>query len=376
MFACLVAVCMFSTTYGAEKPILESIVFKIDSQNREQVTFQLNHTCIPKIFAIKGKKPRVVFDFPKTGIARTMPNAINTDGVYVKKIRIGLHTGKKPKTRVVFDLSDAGKIDFRQQFNQENNSLTIVVFPAGSDVAASPVHKEHKEQKIQKIQKIQKMQRGRQMTQASVLPESAPLKAGRSDASRRKPVPATTAPVINRPESLPTSPDHAEIEKSVTRPTDKPVKEKNPIVSEPDNSTVNKPGKTRQEQPILQSVTFDNSSKRGEMIRFKLTDFNPPTVFGIEEGLPRVVCDFKNMRAGSKLTNIIHANGRYVKTIRIGLHKNQGKIRVVIDLEANNNYDLQQVFFKEENLFVIIVNTIHSTKPGVPMNNENTTMKE
>ena len=31
---------------------------------------------------------------------------------------------------------------------------------------------------------------------------------------------------------------------------------------------------------------------------------------------------------------------------------------MVIDLEPNHSYDLQQVFFKDDNLFVIIVNTI------------------
>ncbi|MCF6187387.1 MAG: AMIN domain-containing protein [Desulfobulbaceae bacterium] len=99
------------------------------------------------------------------------------------------------------------------------------------------------------------------------------------------------------------------------------------------------------------------------MIQFKLNDFYPPIVFGIEEGLPRVVCDFKNTRADASLKETIKTNGRYVKAIRIGRHKKPDKIRVVIDLEPNNNYDLQQVFFKEDNLFVIIVNIMHNTPP-------------
>ncbi|MCI5158676.1 MAG: hypothetical protein D3906_09615 [Candidatus Electrothrix sp. AUS1_2] len=54
--------------------------------------------------------------------------------------------------------------------------------------------------------------------------------------------------------------------------------------------------------------------------------------------------------------------------------KNQGmrkeeeekKIRVVLDLVPNYSYDLQQVFFKEENLFVIIINTLGNAPAGDP----------
>jgi hypothetical protein len=113
---------------------------------------------------------------------------------------------------------------------------------------------------------------------------------------------------------------------------------------------------------VLESVVFDNSSRRGEMVQFTLTDFHPPKIFGIEEGVPRVVCDFTTTRAREKLPKIIKAKGRWVKAIRIGSHQNPDRVRVVIDLAPNNNYDLQQVFFTDENLFVIIVNTVKESQ--------------
>ena len=91
---------------------------------------------------------------------------------------------------------------------------------------------------------------------------------------------------------------------------------------------------------------------------FKLNGFHPPAVHGVEEGIPRVICDFNNAKLGSATKKQIKANGQHVKVIRTSVTKKPEKVRVVIDLEPNRSYDLQQVFFKDDNLFVIIVNTI------------------
>jgi len=96
------------------------------------------------------------------------------------------------------------------------------------------------------------------------------------------------------------------------------------------------------------------------MVLFKLNGFHPPAVHGVEEGIPRVICDFNNTKLidSGKGKNTIKTNGKFVKVIRTSTTKKPEKVRVVIDLEPNRSYDLQQVFFKEDNLFVIIVNTM------------------
>lgn len=111
-------------------------------------------------------------------------------------------------------------------------------------------------------------------------------------------------------------------------------------------------------EPELESIKFDPSSPKGEMIMFKLNGFHPPAVHGVEEGIPRVICDFNNTKLGSAAKKQIKTNGQHVKVIRTSVTKKPEKVRVVIDLEPNRSYDLQQVFFKDDNLFVIIVNTI------------------
>ena len=108
--------------------------------------------------------------------------------------------------------------------------------------------------------------------------------------------------------------------------------------------------------PVLHSIEFDPKSNRGEMISFKLNGFHPPVVFGIEEDIPRIVCFFKNTIAGSELNDMIGTNGRYVKNIKVGKYQNPDNIRVVLELVPGNNYDLQQIFFKDDKVFMMIIN--------------------
>ncbi len=354
-----------SSVQAAERPTLESITFKTLDTNKELVTFKLNGTYIPKTFAIKGKNPRVVFDFPNTGKARTISNSIQTDGAYIKQIRIGLHTGEHPKTRVVFDLTNNQKIGFKQHFDKAANTLTILIFPATNPPAETNVHKNKTTEKAVNRQVTQPKQNKNIIAEPdeaiTELSAAASVAAGQKTVSPTNPAKKTIQTSTKEKNSVDNAQDKATKSSLSSEPAAASKKKQPAETVPPVSKVVNQPVVKKQGIPILQSVTFDNTTNRGEMIQFKLTDFHPPTVFGIEKGLPRVVCDFANTLAGSTLKNIIKANGRYVKTIRIGRHKNPDKIRVVIDLEANNNYDLQQVFFKEDDLFVIIVNTLHPT---------------
>jgi hypothetical protein len=348
IFPCLLIAALFSIVQAAEVPTLEDIEYSAPSPDEERITFKLNGTYIPKIFAIKGEQPRVVFDFPKTRIAGTLNNIIKTNGNFIKQIRIGLHKGKNPKTRVVLDLRPDREINFDQNFDQQKNALTVSVYYAGT-VPSLPKGKVPGKKALPAKEKIKKESPEPSPADKVTKPATTPQEKAKKTAS------ATTATDISEAE-LPQV--QAGKDKKTGTSIKKPAQPQS-IASTP----ANQPKVKKNAMPVLQSVTFDNTSNRGEMIQFKLSEFHPPIVFGIEEGLPRVVCDFKNTRMDSLLKNLIKTKGRYVKAIRIGRHNNPEKIRVVIDLEPNNNYDLQQVFFKEDNLFVIIVNTIRDTPP-------------
>ncbi len=94
------------------------------------------------------------------------------------------------------------------------------------------------------------------------------------------------------------------------------------------------------------------------MVIFRLNDFYPPTVSAMEDETPRVLCDFMDIQLGADVKKVISAQGKYVERIRAARHENPDKVRVVLDLAPNRDYDLQQVFFKNDNLFVLIVNEL------------------
>ena len=485
---------------AVEQKLLEEITFETSSGDEERITFKLNSVNIPTIFAMKGEKPRVVFDFPDTKPARILKNFINTNGKFIKHIRMGIHHEPKPKTRVVFDLQPDKEVEFKHDFDTKKNALIISVYHAGAEPDSKPdVVREEKKDVIpenleQAEKKVPAQEAGttqQEETPAIISPPSAQVQAvtqppeeevapvpPETEAQQPEPklsdtqlvaqqekeqapaiepktavtLPAPELPTVEQEEtatipSLPsvpvqtvaqpseeeaapapqepepqqpepklsdTQPDvqqeeqHApatEPETAVTSPAPEvptveqektatiPLPPSTPVLPvahpseeevapapqepEPELSDTQPDAQQDEEQtpipaeepetdkstipPILSSVTFDNSTNRGEMVLFKLNDFQPPTVFGVEEGLPRVVCDFKGAEAAHDVPNVIKTDGKYVHTIRIGRETSPKKVRVVLDLTSSINYDLQQVFFKDDNLFVIIINSLGNT---------------
>ena len=111
---------------------------------------------------------------------------------------------------------------------------------------------------------------------------------------------------------------------------------------------------------LLFDVAFENTSNKGEMVLFKLNGFYPPTVSGKEEGTPLVICDFAGTRLGNTVLKDQVIHGEYVERVSIQQLEDSDLIRVTLELIPSKNYDLQQVFFKEDNLFVIIINSYES----------------
>jgi len=366
---------------SAQQKILEKITFEAPSPEVDEITFKLNGPYIPTIFAIKGERPRVVFDFPNTKPARLIKNTVNTNGKFVQRIRMGIHYAPKAKTRIVFDLLQDKKIDFKQHFDKQSNLLIISVFQAGQEPAApaKPItlQTQAKKAPVKSVPPANNQTAGKPETSK----KPAPAKA--ISEHKKQPLPekhAVQQPVEKKP--VPVVPvKRAEVKsiKPHTAPSAQP-KQKGPVVKKEQRPTAkkNKPGKkpasiTQKKKtvvpasaqqkkplvadhPILKSVTFNKKDNRGEMVLFRLNTFQAPIVFGVEEGQPRVVCDFKNTEGGKDLPKSIKVNGKYIREVRIEKEEKAKKIRAILELTPNMSFDLQQVFFKKENLFVIIIN--------------------
>lgn len=287
---------------------ITSISHEKTSDDQEAIRFALSASVPVKMFALKGDRPRLVIDFPDT-IYKGKNVITLDDGELANTIRVGLHKEPKIKTRIVVDLSQTIAVDYKHSLIESENLLEIVLTRGAKlKTATAPVVAKVSEPANDEI--------------ATVPPVQKELTTTPVD---EKPIPAATI-VAKKPEKAESVEDAAS------------------------------------GLPQLLEVSFDDSSNRGEMVLFHLNDFFPPTVSAIEKNNPRVLCDFQNMRLSGDVQKTINAGGKYVENIRTAYHVDKNKVRVVLDLSPDRDYDLQQVFFKNDNLFVLIVNELPAEK--------------
>ncbi len=319
---------------GAEvESKINEISFHDKIGESESVRFLLSVKVIPDIFIIGGKNPRLVLDFFNTGIAGTVANTTKTSGLFVKQIRMGRHNKPQPKTRIALDLAPFGIYEYSHTYIEAEKTLQVTIIQTGMF-------------NLELGQTPKKVIQEQIPTQDAVVQKTPQLHADRDP---EKVIRAKEQKVKKEIDLLKQTKSETEIAKEASSDTANDSIEKEPV-------TEILPEIIAGDAQLL-AVAFENTSSKGEMVLFKLNGFYPPIVFGIEKGDPRVVCDFQDTQLSEKVTPNISANGRYVKTIKISKHTEPNKVRAVLNLTANKNYDLQQVFFKEDNLFVLIINT-------------------
>ncbi len=376
--------------------IIKEIRFESPSTTADRIIFELNGPHLPTGKALPGDNPRVYFDFPNTAPSAKVKNRMPANGNFIKQIRHAYHKGPDEKTRVVLDLVANQKMEFKQDFDKDTNILTITLYLSGTEPEpiATPEPKPQAEPALAAepapaVEPTPSVEPEPEVTAEPSLPESPAKDIEKLD----KPVEDVSTAVTAEPEvaesgaetqvpmdKAPASPPEPEVvpEPKPEVTTEQQPEEKIPQVASipppsktpdsievpTDEATIIQPmsevgvldAKDDQALPVLYSIEYDPKSNRGEMISFKLNGFHPPVVFGIEEDLPRIVCFFKNATGGPDLKDFMGTDGQYLKNIKVGKYQNPDNIRVVLELVPGNNYDLQQIFFKEDKVFMLIIN--------------------
>lgn len=285
----------------------------------------------PTIFLIDGEKPRLVLDFVDTEYAGKTTSIKVPEGNLVKGIRVGIHHKPQKKVRLVADLKTSDRIHWEQSYEPESMTLTVMLSAGGKQKAdLQPVAQK-------KIIPVEKSTDQPPATQLTATNSKGILKSENEEkepAVQEEPIHAVT----DKKDQKETT-----IAKTDTQTQD--VEEVAPKQPVPMRS------------PVLRSVNFDNAfSQSGEMVLLQLSDFEPPEISTQEKDPPRIYCDFLGAEIAEGLAESFDAGGDYVKSIQV--LKEDMRVRVVLDLIPGANYDLQQVYFKEDNLFVLIVNTM------------------
>lgn len=104
------------------------------------------------------------------------------------------------------------------------------------------------------------------------------------------------------------------------------------------------------------AIDSDITSTSGEIINIVLTGNFPPEAQVIEGDIPRIYCDFSDVRMEKTIPRTIGVNGKYVLQVRTGIHPPpEPKSRVVLDLVPNHDYEVEQLFYEKENRYSIII---------------------
>ena len=104
----------------------------------------------------------------------------------------------------------------------------------------------------------------------------------------------------------------------------------------------------------IEEIQFNITPEGEEKVVFVLNGFYPPDTFVLEENVPKVVCDFSGSQLAPSIDRNREVNGSFVRKIRIGDHKGaEPKLRVVLDLVPDRDYEVEQIFFRKENLYTL-----------------------
>ncbi len=285
---------------------IKSISHSKDSAVQETISFKCDAPVVPKIFIIRGEKPRLVIDFPETIYLGKNSTAL-TDSLLASTIRVGLHQTPVKRTRVVIDLAKELAVQYASEYDAQNNTLTVT------------------------------------LTTDTLKPQSGNPPSLQSQSKKTQPIQ-----------------DKATVQ-SPNAKTPVPVVAAKRTTKEAPPATVSG-SKAAPVTPTILDISFDDSSSRGEMVLFRLNEFYPPTVSAIEKNSPRVLCDFKAMNVASDVKMDIKVKGKYIQRIHTSKQHSPERVHVVLDLSPNLDYDLQQVFFRNDNLFVLIVNELVSVQ--------------
>lgn len=341
-FIALVCLLFPATGFSLEqKSAIQSITFSSDNQESEKVVFKLTPPInLPKILHFPGEKPRLVLDFAEADY-RGKPTIVNKNAILAEDVRVALHTTPVRKVRAVIDLKSDRSITYREDFNVNSNTFTVVIEEASSPKTALP--------DAQKEKSGSAGEPGQHPIDKAAPPTVENKSAGNTDA----PI-AAVGTAVKSGSELPSNVAEAfkkERDATQTKAASLAGGDSQKQITQKDKGA---------EQPVttLLNVGFSIVPNKVEMVRLKLSSFQEPVVNATEGATPQVSCEFPAMKIGGDVQNENLVRGKYVRSIQVSPVPDSSKVLVRLSLEPSHDYDLQQIFYRDESVFALIVSPL------------------
>lgn len=110
-------------------------------------------------------------------------------------------------------------------------------------------------------------------------------------------------------------------------------------------------------EPEIKAIGVDlRGADKEEIVKILLNSFLPPETFVPKEEKPMLVCDFFAASIHEKIDSEIDVSGLLIEKIKIAYHESpEKKVRLVIDLVPGKKYVIEHIFFKKENLYMLVM---------------------
>ncbi len=105
---------------------------------------------------------------------------------------------------------------------------------------------------------------------------------------------------------------------------------------------------------VVGDIQFAIEKNATEKVFFALNRFCNPEIFPLEGNNPRIVIDIKKVSSWNGRARI-PVNGLLIKQVRISFHRDQNKLRIVLDLNPSMDYVAAPIYYKAEGVYCIEV---------------------
>ncbi len=283
---------------------INPVAFVVNRSGEETLSFPMKKPVPYKVFTLKAP-PRLVLDFPG-GVYRGAKQKIIGESGLVRMVRSASHKDPAPKTRIVVDLQPGRVVGHRLFFDNNKGALQLVL----SGGKTAPVTGKEEAMPVKNIQ-----------------------------VTGKKEVVAVQSTAVEETQ----------------RPAPKIMAQKRDQVVQSTENAQKDAEKIEMVVSEIRFIDFDASKPGEERVRFRLSGFYPPKISTREEQLPQVICDFPETILARDIEGQIVTGGNLVQRINVEKEKNVAGVRVVLELAQGKDFDLQQIFFRDDNIFVLVV---------------------
>lgn len=285
---------------------LKGIQYNKISDGQGQVVVDTDEELSFKLMFLPGAKTRLVVDFMDASYKMANKQNISETGI-LKSIRLGRHS-EPLKTRMVLDLdSSCQKEDYAVSKNDQQVMIDLNCSGAGvvaenMEAAALPVE------------------------EVVVVAPAAPVVA---------PIP----PVASKVED----PDY--------------IFGGDAVAAEPkENFDEEKVSVDNGASIIVESISHEQVGDSQEMVVIHLTDFVNPTLTAVDGDQLTVLCELPNVKIAEGVIKDIEVGGRFIDSIHSEIQYD-GSTLISLYLDSGYTYDLNQVFYKKENVLTLVVHS-------------------